>query len=127
MEQLDSFIEYLYTVEENITQLTTDQVKKLQSIQTKVSELVNKIQTPQPAQQQSQPQVQVRSMELQLAENKVQSFSDYTELNEKIVKQGKKWVVMNKKGTKVLGEHPSREKAVKQLQAIEISKAKNAR
>lgn len=125
MEQLDSFIEYLYTVEENITQLTTDQVKKLQSIKTKVSELVNKIQTPQP---QSQPQVQVvRSMELQLAENKVQSFSDYTELNEKIVKQGKKWVVMNKKGTKVLGEHSSREKAVNQLQAIEISKAKHAR
>lgn len=82
MEQLDSFIEYLYTVEENITQLTTDQVKKLQSIQTKVSELVNKIQTPQLAQPQSQPQVQVRSMELQLAENKVQSFSDYTDLSE---------------------------------------------
>jgi hypothetical protein len=82
MEQLDSFIEYLYTVEENLTQLTTDQVKKLQSIQTKVSELVNKIQTHQPAQPQSQPQVQVRSMELQLAENKVQSFSDYMELKE---------------------------------------------
>jgi hypothetical protein len=127
MEQLDSFIEYLYTVEENLTQLTTDQVKKLQSIQTKVTELVNKVQAPQQAHPASQPQVQVRSMELQLAENKVQSFSDYTELNEKIVKQGKKWVVMNKKGTRVLGEHPSREKAVKQLQAIEISKAKNAR
>lgn len=82
MEQLDSFIEYLYTVEENITQLTTDQVKKLQSIQTKVSELVNKIQTPQLAQQAIQQPTQVRSMELQLAENKVQSFSDYTELKE---------------------------------------------
>jgi hypothetical protein len=125
MEQFDSFIEYLYTVEETLSQLTTDQVKKLQSIQTKVSELVNKIQSPQPVNQATQPQV--RSMELQLAENRVHSFSDYTELNEKIVKQGKKWVVMNKKGTKVLGEHPSREKAVKQLQAIEISKAKHAR
>lgn len=82
MEQLDSFIEYLYTVEENLTQLTTDQVKKLQSIQTKVSELVNKVQTHQSVQQPSQPNVQVRSMELQLAENKVQSFSDYTELSE---------------------------------------------
>jgi hypothetical protein len=82
MEQLDSFIEYLYTVEENLTQLTTDQVKKLQSIQTKVIELVNKIQTPQPSQQAIQQPNQVRSMELQLAENKVQSFSDYTELKE---------------------------------------------
>lgn len=82
MEQLDSFIEYLYTVEENLTQLTTDQVKKLQSIQTKVSELVNKVQTHQSVQQPRQSQVQVRSIELQLAENKVQSFSDYTELSE---------------------------------------------
>jgi hypothetical protein len=126
MEQLDSFIEYLYTVEETLSELTTAQVKKLQSIQTKVSELVNKIQEPQLGQPASQPQIQVRSMELQLAENKVQSFSDYTELNEKIVKRGNHWVVMNKNGTKVLGEHPSREKAVKQLQAIEISKAKHA-
>lgn len=80
MEQLDSFIEYLYTVEETLSELTTHQVKKLRLIQTKVSELVNKIQEPQLLQPATQPQVQVRSMELQLAENKVQSFSDYTEL-----------------------------------------------
>jgi len=42
-----------------------------------------------------------------------------------IKKQGNKFVVTNKAGTKVLGTHPSKEKAQKQLAAIEISKAKH--
>ena len=42
-----------------------------------------------------------------------------------IKKQGSKFVVTDKSGTKVLGTHPSKEKAAKQLAAIEISKAKH--
>jgi len=42
-----------------------------------------------------------------------------------IKKQGNKFVVTNKAGTKVLGTHPSKEKAQRQLAAIEISKAKH--
>ena len=42
-----------------------------------------------------------------------------------IKKQGNKFVVTNKAGTKVLGTHGSKEKAQKQLAAIEISKAKH--
>lgn len=43
-------------------------------------------------------------------------------LNEKIIKRGDKYVVTNEAGTKVLGTHDSRKKALKQLQAIESSK-----
>ena len=42
-----------------------------------------------------------------------------------IKKRGNKFVVTDKSGTKVLGTHPSKEKAAKQLAAIEISKAKH--
>ena len=42
-----------------------------------------------------------------------------------IKKHGNKFVVTNKAGTKVLGTHPSKEKAAKQLAAIEISKAQH--
>jgi hypothetical protein len=42
-----------------------------------------------------------------------------------IKKRGNKFVVTDKSGTKVLGTHPSKEKAQKQLAAIEISKAKH--
>jgi len=42
-----------------------------------------------------------------------------------IKKRGSKFVVTNKSGTKVLGTHPSKEAAAKQLAAIEISKAKH--
>jgi hypothetical protein len=92
-------------------------------IQSKVTEIVNKVEsiaTNAVNQLQTAPQPQ---LELQLAENSVFRFGEFIEINEKIVQRGKNWVVMNKKGTKVLGTHPTREKAVKQLQAIEISKA----
>lgn len=39
-----------------------------------------------------------------------------------IVKVGKKFLVKNEAGTKILGTHPTHEAAFKQLQAIEISK-----
>jgi len=42
-----------------------------------------------------------------------------------IKKQGNKFVVTDKAGSKVLGTHASKEKAQKQLAAIEISKAKH--
>jgi len=59
--------------------------------------------------------------------NSLLKFSDFERINEKISHRGNKWVVLNKKGDKVLGTHSSRQKAVKQLQAIEISKAQHAR
>lgn len=42
-----------------------------------------------------------------------------------IRKKGNKWQVLDSAGDKVLGEHDTREKALKQLVAIEISKKKN--
>lgn len=45
-------------------------------------------------------------------------------LLETIIKRGNKFVVMNKAKTRVLGTHPTRGKAVDQLQAIEASKAR---
>ena len=39
-----------------------------------------------------------------------------------IRKRGNKWVVTPKSGGKVLGTHSSKEKAIAQLRAIEISK-----
>lgn len=39
-----------------------------------------------------------------------------------IKKQGKKWVVTDSSGKKILGTHETKEKAIKQLAAVEISK-----
>ena len=117
--QLDSFIEYLYVVEENSTVLTHDQIKKLELIQSKVSEIVKKVEA-KAASTSAQPKLTVAQPVL--AETRVARFEEFQELNEKILKRGSKWVVTDKSGKKVLGTHPSREKAVKQLQAIEISK-----
>ena len=44
-----------------------------------------------------------------------------------IRKRGKGYVVTNKAGTRVLGRHKTRAKAVKQIQAIEISKRRGKR
>lgn len=41
-----------------------------------------------------------------------------------IKKQGKNWVVTDSSGKKILGTHPSKEQALKQLAAVEISKKK---
>jgi len=134
MEKIDQFLEYLYIIEENTTELTTVQVQKLEVIKDKVSEIVKKVEICAAAfgkcgteLQHTMEPVQVKQMELAIHENKVHSFSEFNEMNEKIVKHSKEWQVKNKKGTKVLGTHSSRKAAVKQLQAIEISKAKNAR
>ena len=115
--QIDSFIEYLFIVEESNESLTQDQIKKLEMIKDKVTELVNKVESISVQRPAPQP-----IMEPALAETRVARFSEYQALNEKIVKRGRKWVVTDKSGKKVLGTHSSREKAVKQLQAIEISK-----
>ena len=135
MDQLDQFLEYLYIVEETTTELTTSQVQKLETIQTKVAEIVKKVEhyadsignlchSSQPEKVQvTQPE---RQLELAIRENSIMKFSEFEEISEKIAHRGNKWVVLNKKGDKVLGTHSSREKAVKQLQAIEISKAKHA-
>ena len=115
--QINSFIEYLFTVEEGTDTLTADQIEKLSLIQSKVGEIVAKVEAV--AQQTSQ-----AIMEPAISETAVIRFSEYEVLNEKIAKRGKNWVVLDSKGKKVLGTHPNKEKAVKQLQAIEISKMK---
>lgn len=46
-------------------------------------------------------------------------------LKETIVKRGKKYIVMNKAETKVLGKHETRKSANRQLAAIEINKERS--
>ena len=131
IEQLDSFIELLYSVEESNQTLTADQVQKLQLIQTKVSELVKKVDqnftsAVQTVQQSIQPQPVAQPALApalaQVSEKRVKGFEQF--VNEKIVKHGDEWLVKDSKGKKTLGTHSSKKKAIKQLQAIEISKSK---
>ena len=115
MQQIDEFLEYLFLIEENSSTLNTDQFKKLELIKSKVSEIVKKVEayTISPIKALPSPL---------LAESEVISFWDYQGLNEMIKRRGKEWIVTDKSGKKVLGTHPSKEKALKQLRAIEISK-----
>jgi uncharacterized membrane protein len=119
--QLDSFLAYVSLVEEDLNenQFTKEEIQKLDLIRSKVSDLLKRTQpsTP-PASIQTQQAVKVEAAPVQQI---VESFESFV-VNEMIKKRGKKWVVLDKSGKKVLGTHPSREKAVKQLQAIEISK-----
>jgi hypothetical protein len=117
MKSLDQFITDLSLVAEGTIHLSQDQIKKLQSIKTKVTEIVKKVESyPKTSQPTLEPAPNF------IAERKVFSFSDYEILTEKILKRGSKWVVTDKSGKNVLGTHPSKEKALKQLRAIEISK-----
>jgi hypothetical protein len=43
---------------------------------------------------------------------------------ERIARQGDSWVVKPEKGDRVLGTHPTKKAALKQLAAIEIAKHK---
>ena len=43
-----------------------------------------------------------------------------------IKKSGKKWVLYNHDGTKILGHHPTKASALRQERAITISKARAA-
>jgi len=115
--QIDAFIQYLFSVEEGADALTSDQVEKLGLIQAKVTELVNKVEATAALTSQA-------IMEPAISETSVIRFSEYESINEKIATRGKNWVVLDSNGKKVLGTHPNKEKAVKQLQAIEISKMK---
>ena len=123
---MDSFIKYLYSVEESCETLTADQFQKLCLIQTKVTELVDKVNTvfnpPTQTQAVDTPAVVQQLEPAVIHEKNVIGFQEF--ITEKIAKRGKNWVVLDSKGKEVLGTHPSKEKAVKQLQAIEISKMK---
>lgn len=44
-----------------------------------------------------------------------------------IVKKGNKWLVKDSSGKKILGTHDTKEKAIKQLAAVEISKKERAK
>jgi len=115
--QIDVFLEHLLVIEESSSQLTADQLKKLELIRTKVSEIVKKVE-PSLA-----PMIAaINPVQPVIAEKRVSRFEDFQVLNEMIKKRGSKWVVTDKSGKKVLGTHTSREKALKQLRAIEISK-----
>jgi len=48
------------------------------------------------------------------------------EVEKKILKRGKKWVVTDSTGKKVLGTHTSRASALRQLQAVEAAKHRRA-
>jgi hypothetical protein len=126
--QIDSFLEYMVLVEEGTHQFSHEQVKKLELICTKVSDLLTKTQA-QPIQSNQPNKVQqtvISEHQPQMsmtAERLVSTFDEY--VNEMVVKNGSKWQVKDKKGKKVLGTHPSKKKAVAQLQAIEISKHSN--
>lgn len=79
MEQLDQFIGYLFTIEENNAPLSQEQFDKLRAIQGKVNDIVNKI---HPAQHNSHSVQVAKSVEqpqlqLQLAENKVHRFTEF--------------------------------------------------
>jgi hypothetical protein len=47
-----------------------------------------------------------------------------SEIMEMIVKSGKNFLVKDSSGQKILGKHPNKKSAMKQLAAIEISKKK---
>ena len=57
-----------------------------------------------------------------LEKNKKQSSESVVQ--ETIARRGNQWIVMNRNQTKVLGVHGSKEKAQRQLTAIEINKQK---
>jgi len=52
-------------------------------------------------------------------------MKNFQQLMEMISKVGSKYKVLDSSGKKVLGTHRTKEKAIKQLAAIEISKKKN--
>lgn len=116
--QIDSFLADVALVEESSEQFSQDQIKKLELIRTKVGEILKKTQSPlQPANFQS-PAAFSQTSSVKI----VESFEQFVEMNEMIRKRGNKWVVLDKKGKKVLGTHSTKEKALSQLRAIEISK-----
>ena len=57
-------------------------------------------------------------------DEKSRAMRDILSKQETVKKSGKSWNVYNKAGTKKLGSHPSRKKALAQLSAIEINKHK---
>jgi len=54
-------------------------------------------------------------------------MKNFQQLMEMIRKEGNKYKVLDSSGKKVLGTHLTKEKAAKQLAAIEISKAKRGK
>lgn len=121
--QLDSFLTYVSLIEEDLNenQFTKEEIQKLDLIRSKVSDLLKRTQpSTQAVVKPRQPVVQPTVAPVQQI---VESFDSFV-INEMIRKRGKKWVVLDKSGKKILGTHPSREKAMKQLQAIEINKHK---
>lgn len=123
--QRDSSLMYVSLVEEDLNenQFSQEEMQKLDLIRNKVSDLLKCTQsTSQQAVKQNQPmpQLQTQSVPVQAI---VESFDNFI-LNEMVRKRRNKWVVLDKKGKKTLGTHPTKEKAIAQLQAIEISRHK---
>jgi hypothetical protein len=121
--QIDSFFEYVVLIDESSIQFSPEQVKKLETIQTKVREILRTVQQPNsPDVVTNKPGIAVLHKQTVMSERLVNSFEEYIAINETIKKRGNNWVVLDKSGKKVLGTHPTHKKALKQLQAIEISK-----
>jgi hypothetical protein len=86
--EMDSFIKYLYTVEESCETLTADQFQKLCLIQTKVTELVDKVNTvfSQSTQSIEEPQIIQQLEPISVHEKKVIGFQEF--ITEKVEKKG---------------------------------------
>jgi len=128
-QNIDTFLAYLVLIEESNNQFSQEQFQKLELIRTKVGEILKRVQpqTNQPIEQSAQVSQLINEPTIVqnfMPEKIVYTFKEFTEISEKIEKRGNSWVVLDSTGKKVLGTHPTKEKAVKQLQAIEISKHK---
>lgn len=124
MSQIDQFLNYLSTINESAIQLTKQDYQKICAIRDKVTELAVKVSQNQMTQVKSASvKEKAKTLTYQpVNESTVLLFEEY--INEMIVKDGDKWLVKDSKGKKVLGTHPSHKKALAQLRAIEISKAR---
>lgn len=124
MSQIDQFLDYLSTLNESTIQLTKQDYQKICAIRDKVTELAAKVplasnlEKPKPVQIKETAKPKTYQA---VNESSVMLFEEF--ITEKIVKSGNKWLVKDSKGKKTLGTHPTREKAIAQLRAIEISKA----
>lgn len=113
---IDSFVEFLALVEEGTQQFSPEQVQKLELIRNKVTDLVTKVSKPATVAASATPVKAVAEKKI------VIGFNDFV-LNEHIKKEGSGWTVTDSTGKKKLRKHPTtKKKALKQLQAIEISK-----
>lgn len=116
--QIDSFLGYIALAKEGTHQFSQEQIKKLELIKAKISELVKRTEIPvRPAVAKS-----VSVAQKIMAEKKVQTFSQFFAINETIIKSSKDRLVQNKNKKKTHNTHPNKKTALNKVQAIEVNK-----